>query len=550
MLALVHPLPSPADHRTVDRSLDIPVVASIALPSQSSSSSARSSKPSSHRKPPIQHLHQQESSSVSRTPSGASTVAFNPHPARPNAAHPQHPANQQPTYPSAKKTPLPSDRPSARAPPQQAPPPPPPVPQTLDIHSYAQTDLLRLLASLLTQIASTNDALASTDPAHSLSSLSHPVPPDDPARTPIWRSLTSASRASLSNPASALTFHARNIPTIALEAYLLRILRYCPTTNEVFLALLVYFDRMSRLANEATGRTFVIDSYNVHRLVIAGVTVASKFFSDVFYTNSRYAKVELNQLELQFLLLNDFRLVISPDEMQKYAEQLVVFSQTHQPLSPSSSHPSLSPSGPPSSSLSTPPLRSPPKPHSATYPHSGPARAMGAIDAYGGTVAPDRTPNMRAIRTPSSSSHSAPSTAYAAQHPHPNHHSHPHHHLNTRDDDASSILSTDTEATETDGGDTTDDEPTIRPPNSGSSCCGDALEDTGGQGEGVFQADGIREDGERDDRQDRSVESIGEKRVNGHTDVEGDGDRGDATPELRAQRRVPEVSEDIGMASP
>ncbi|KAG6821892.1 hypothetical protein H0H93_006888, partial [Arthromyces matolae] len=34
----------------------------------------------------------------------------------------------------------------------------------------------------------------------------------------------------------------------------------------------------------------VIDSYNVHRLVIAGVTVASKFFSDVFYTNSRYAK--------------------------------------------------------------------------------------------------------------------------------------------------------------------------------------------------------------------------------------------------------------------
>jgi len=27
------------------------------------------------------------------------------------------------------------------------------------------------------------------------------------------------------------------------------------------------------------GRGFAIDSYNVHRLVIAGVTVASKFFS-------------------------------------------------------------------------------------------------------------------------------------------------------------------------------------------------------------------------------------------------------------------------------
>lgn len=48
---------------------------------------------------------------------------------------------------------------------------------------------------------------------------------------------------------------------------------------------------MSRLSEDATGHRFAIDSFNVHRLVIAGVTVASKFFSDVFYTNSRYAKV-------------------------------------------------------------------------------------------------------------------------------------------------------------------------------------------------------------------------------------------------------------------
>lgn len=31
----------------------------------------------------------------------------------------------------------------------------------------------------------------------------------------------------------------------------------------------------------------MVDSFNIHRLVIAGVTCASKFFSDVFYTNSR-----------------------------------------------------------------------------------------------------------------------------------------------------------------------------------------------------------------------------------------------------------------------
>lgn len=106
------------------------------------------------------------------------------------------------------------------------------------------------------------------------------------------------------------------MPTISIESYLLRILKYCPTTNEVFLSLLVYFDRMNKLG-EAVQKEWegvhgqdnkpsqggvmasplIIDSYNVHRLIIAGITVASKFFSDVFYTNSRYAKVRrLNQL--------------------------------------------------------------------------------------------------------------------------------------------------------------------------------------------------------------------------------------------------------------
>ncbi|GJJ07576.1 hypothetical protein Clacol_001779 [Clathrus columnatus] len=201
------------------------------------------------------------------------------------------------------------------------------------IHEQDPTKLLQLLASLLQQIASANDHLRSS-PSPSPSSASTDSADSPPVhRPPIWMTLTTASRQAFSTPTSSLTFHARNIPTISLEAYLLRILKYCPTTNEVFLSLLVYFDRMSKIAFEATGKSFAIDNYNVHRLVIAGVTVASKFFSDVFYTNSRYAKVgglpqsELNQLELQFLLLNDFRLSITTEEMQRYAEQLQIYSR-------------------------------------------------------------------------------------------------------------------------------------------------------------------------------------------------------------------------------
>lgn len=158
----------------------------------------------------------------------------------------------------------------------------------VDIHTYPTSDLLRVLAQLLNQIAAANDTLPKTEPPNMEEGTAvSPLP----EHAHVWQSLFTASRSSLSTPTSHLTFHARNIPSITLEAYLLRILRYCPTTNEVFISLLVYFDRMSLLAQEATGTRFVIDSYNVHRLVIAGVTVASKFFSDVFYTNSRYAKV-------------------------------------------------------------------------------------------------------------------------------------------------------------------------------------------------------------------------------------------------------------------
>ncbi|KAN0061691.1 cyclin-like protein interacting with PHO85 [Thecaphora frezii] len=285
----------------------------------------------------------------------------------------------------------------------------------MNLATFPPQDLLKVLATLLHEIATANDefrpengkddgsrrsksrnkdsqtsssanlgASGDADPASSAGS--HRGQPYSPgshlsfsdARRP---SITTAALGALATPSSTLCFHARNVPSISIESYLLRILKYCPTTNEVFLSLLVYFDRMSRMgtgakpgangdseiAGEAAGlpraaemanragippsgsykggaegrteeiythpgiKGFAIDSYNVHRLVIAGVTVASKFFSDVFYTNSRYAKVgglpvhELNQLELQFLLLNDFRLTIPLDEMQRYADQLLMY---------------------------------------------------------------------------------------------------------------------------------------------------------------------------------------------------------------------------------
>jgi len=216
-----------------------------------------------------------------------------------------------------------------------------------EISSMPVTDIIEMVAGLLTKITTTNDM-------HHEHVHRHIPPPD--------------GTASLSPQAtSVLAFHGKNVPSITILSYLSRIHKYCPTTYEVFLSLLVYFDRMTEMINKgrlqklrrranrsaaarsasadtstpqrgahptpppSTGMTaeelrspessapssvklqeeeqkeeeeddddddslshlFVVDSFNIHRLVIAGVTCASKFFSDVFYTNSRYAKVGL-----------------------------------------------------------------------------------------------------------------------------------------------------------------------------------------------------------------------------------------------------------------
>lgn len=86
-------------------------------------------------------------------------------------------------------------------------------------------------------------------------------------------------------------FHARSIPSISIHAYFTRILKYCPCANECLIALLVYFDRMTLPNPDLHLKPLHIDSYNVHRLIITGLMISSKLYSDVFFTNTRYAKV-------------------------------------------------------------------------------------------------------------------------------------------------------------------------------------------------------------------------------------------------------------------
>lgn len=238
-----------------------------------------------------------------------------------------------------------------------------------EISEMPVTDIIEMVAGLLTKITTTNDK----QHQH----LHRQIPPPE------------GTAGMSQQTTSVLAFHGKNVPSISILSYLSRIHKYCPTTYEVFLSLLVYFDRMTERVNAgpmndlrqhsmstmdndtkpydgsrhssvstaglaqdspqnsqrepqrtASSTTtpppsgslgkkpepaptaqhnsppsppmvgsptladepynfshfFVVDSFNIHRLVIAGVTCASKFFSDIFYTNSRYAKVCLATL--------------------------------------------------------------------------------------------------------------------------------------------------------------------------------------------------------------------------------------------------------------
>lgn len=211
----------------------------------------------------------------------------------------------------------------------------------LNIAEFPTEELLKMLTALLEKIVSSNDELnipSSNNPSHiSTNDNTHSI------TTTTTINILDDDDNRLKYAISC--FAGKHIPQISIEQYLLRIQKYCPTTNDIFLSILVYFDRISKKCNSDSNnndinqsdskQNFVMNSYNIHRLLISAVTVSTKFFSDFFYSNARYARVggiplqEMNKLEIQFMLLFDFKLSIPIEELQRYADLLYTFWNTN-----------------------------------------------------------------------------------------------------------------------------------------------------------------------------------------------------------------------------
>lgn len=124
-------------------------------------------------------------------------------------------------------------------------------------------------------------------------------------------------------------FQAPCQPPISIRDYLDRLLKYTECSPACIIMTLVYIDRL--VESDKSSVTFL----SVHRLLLAGLTLATKYVDDFHFRNSFYSKVggvhlqELNKLELQMLLALQFDLDVSPHTFRVYCLQLSEASIKH-----------------------------------------------------------------------------------------------------------------------------------------------------------------------------------------------------------------------------
>lgn len=118
-------------------------------------------------------------------------------------------------------------------------------------------------------------------------------------------------------------FLSKNVPPIPIKEYLVRLHRYCPMSTAVFLATSVYITKMILV-----DKVLRLTPKNMHRLVLAGLLVATKALEDLGFPHSRVAKVggvseqELSKLEISFCFLANFELRVDAQMLMDEIKEL------------------------------------------------------------------------------------------------------------------------------------------------------------------------------------------------------------------------------------
>ena len=117
-------------------------------------------------------------------------------------------------------------------------------------------------------------------------------------------------------------FMLKNIPSISIKDFLLRLTKYGKICESTLIMMLIYVDRICHRYN------FKITYHNIYKLMLIAMVIAIKYNEDEIYTSDFYAKlggiskIELNKLEYEFVCMINFKLFISEDLFYKYYELL------------------------------------------------------------------------------------------------------------------------------------------------------------------------------------------------------------------------------------
>ena len=122
-------------------------------------------------------------------------------------------------------------------------------------------------------------------------------------------------------------FTIKKVPSITINKYLRRIVKYANPEQSTLIMVLIYIDKICDNSNVQ------LTANNIHRLILASIVLSIKNNEDDYYSNEYYAKVggisldELNSLEYAMIILLDFNVYIDEEIYYNYESSLQGWEQ-------------------------------------------------------------------------------------------------------------------------------------------------------------------------------------------------------------------------------
>jgi hypothetical protein len=117
-------------------------------------------------------------------------------------------------------------------------------------------------------------------------------------------------------------FNSKKPPSISIQQYLERIVKYSKMEDSTLILTLIYIDRLCDLSQ------INLNDYNIHRIILTNTLLAIKYNEDDYYSNDYYAKVggislqEINSLEYECVKLLKHKLFVDEEFYNKYETYL------------------------------------------------------------------------------------------------------------------------------------------------------------------------------------------------------------------------------------